>query len=528
MKNSPTDRFLREFRRRATLSTALRALVWCLTGAVIAVLAYAVYWRVRGYQVPWDFYPILLFWAVAVAGLWTLAKTLSPNEAAGKADAHFGLKDGLSSQLRFDEEEQKGEVYDLQREKIAQELSTRQAKDLPLATPWRVACFSAGGLILAVWLATLPNSEAVQARLDSEAEMLTLTTSVKEQLEEAVEELLKGLDEDEKAALDVEQMKEWVKELEETKDQKEALRQLARFEQKVAKAMQGLEARKDEEALKLAAAELDKSDLAAARQVGQKLDRKDFKAAALELEKLKPTKKDPQGRELTPEERKKMLQKLREATRRMANGAKGRENKANAPNAPNGKANAKEMQAMDELLDELDRAAEKFDQEMGDLEEMDGEFPEGDLDKALENFENRMKNLDARRKLRGKLSKMRQKLGRGQGQVAGLGRGPSGRQPGGLQPGSGTDASRREGETKLPDQMAAERLKGLKGSGPSQSSVEDAESGTGISGRRSAVQERTFARQMESFVARDDVPEEMKVGVREYFERIHEADAASE
>lgn len=524
MKDSPTHSFLREFRRRATLATALRALVWCLTGAVVAVLIYACYWRIQGYQVPWSFYPILLFWAVAVAALWTLAKALSPTEAAQQADQHFGLKDGLSSSLQFEKEQQEGEVFALQKQKVAHDLASHKASELPLATPWKVACFSAGGLVLAIWLATLPHSEAVQNRLDSEAEMLARTTTVKEQLEDAMEELLKDLDEDEKAALDVEEMKEWVKDLEETKDQKEALRQLARFEQKVAKAMQGLEARKDEETLKLAAAELDKSDLAAARQLGQKLDRKDFKEAALELEKLKPSKKDPQGRELSEAERKKMMEKLREATRRMANGAKGRKN---MKGPEGGKASDKEMQAMDELLDELDRAAEEFDREMGDLQEMEGEFAEGEFDDAMNKFANRMKNLDARNKLRGKLSKMRQKLGQSQGLIAGTMPG-QGAGPGGKAPGVGTNTNRREGETEMPAQMAAERLKGLKGNGPSQSSVEDAESGTGISGRRNAVQQRSFARQMESFVARDDVPEEMKVGVREYFERIHEVEAASE
>jgi hypothetical protein len=521
MKDSPTQSFLKAFRRRATLVTALRALIWCLTGAIVVILAYALSWRWQGYQVPWSFYPIVLFWALVVASLWTLARTLSPSEAARKADEHFELKDGLSSTLQFETEDRHGEVYELQKDSVAKNLSSRKAGDLPLAAPWKAAFFSLGGLILALWLATLPHSEAVQKRLDAEEEMLARTTTVKEQLEEVVEELLKDLDEDEKAALDVEEMREWVKDLEETKDQKEALRQLARFEQKVANAMQGLEARKDEEALKLSAAELAKSDLAAARQLGKKLDQKEFKEAAQDLKSLKPTDKDAQKRELTEAERKKIMKNLREATKRMANGAKGRQNLEQQA----GKMDDQEMQAMDQLLDELDQAAEEWDEEMGDLQEIEGEFQEGEFDEAMGQFMKRMKNLDARKKLRGKLGKMRGKLGKSQGFIAGSAQSLQlGRSPGGQQPGVGSDKSRREGETEMPAQMAAERLKGQKGSGPSQSTVEDAESGTGISGRRSAVKERTFSRQIESFVARDDVPEEMKVGVREYFERIHDVE----
>ena len=54
--------------------------------------------------------------------------------------------------------------------------------------------------------------------------------------------------------------------------------------------------------------------------------------------------------------------------------------------------------------------------------------------------------------------------------------------------------------------------------------MEDADSGSGISGKRANAKARDFSSQIESFVQRDDVPEEMKLGVREYFERIHEVE----
>ena len=76
----------------------------------------------------------------------------------------------------------------------------------------------------------------------------------------------------------------------------------------------------------------------------------------------------------------------------------------------------------------------------------------------------------------------------------------------------------------MPASMNQEQLQGQKGSGPSDTMVEDTDSGTGISSRRAKAVKRSFAQQVEQFVQRDDVPEEMKLGVREYFERIHEVE----
>lgn len=60
------------------------------------------------------------------------------------------------------------------------------------------------------------------------------------------------------------------------------------------------------------------------------------------------------------------------------------------------------------------------------------------------------------------------------------------------------------------------QLKGIKGVGPSQTQVEDASQGSAISRRRADDVERSFAKQLEAFVQREDVPEDLKDGVREY------------
>ena len=164
MSQSPAHKFLDAFRRRCTLATGVRALLWCSAGAVAAMLVYALYWRIKGYQIPWTFYPIMAFWAVFIAGMWTLARSLTKHQAAEQADQHFGLKDGLASTIQFEEEERDGEVFQLQRKAIEERLENQKASSLPLRAPWKVAFFSVGGLALAIWMATLPNSDAVQVQ----------------------------------------------------------------------------------------------------------------------------------------------------------------------------------------------------------------------------------------------------------------------------------------------------------------------------------------------------------------------------
>jgi hypothetical protein len=53
--------------------------------------------------------------------------------------------------------------------------------------------------------------------------------------------------------------------------------------------------------------------------------------------------------------------------------------------------------------------------------------------------------------------------------------------------------------------------------------VEDAASGTGVSsGLGMGRGDVGYEQKLEDFVRREDVPEEMKYGVRSYFQQIHE------
>ena len=96
-------------------------------------------------------------------------------------------------------------------------------------------------------------------------------------------------------------------------------------------------------------------------------------------------------------------------------------------------------------------------------------------------------------------------------------------QPGGNEPGSGSDPARREERDELKENDSFVELKGKPNKdGPSSHSVESAESGAGTAGRSHRENQRQFKHQLESLVRRDDIPETLKLGVREYFERVHE------
>ena len=95
--------------------------------------------------------------------------------------------------------------------------------------------------------------------------------------------------------------------------------------------------------------------------------------------------------------------------------------------------------------------------------------------------------------------------------------------PGGKQAGTGSSCSERKERDDSQKNGALTQLQGQHGSGPSMSSVEETESGTGVSSRRSEAKQRELTRQVESFVQRDDVPEALKLGVRNYFENLQYA-----
>lgn len=508
------EQFLKVVRGRLNRALGIRVFCAMLALGVLAGLIAALVYRVQGYAVPWQGYVFPISGAVGLAFIVWLIRFRTLDHAARVADQHFNLKDSLISALHFGREKRTGEVYELQRESTKEKIADQNPGSVPFLLPKRTFLVTVVGAGLLSWMATLEHSPAVQKRLAEEDALEQRTTEVAEKFEEFLEEeLLKDLTDDEREVLNPDELKEWIKDLKGTRDHKDALRQFAKLEQKINKAMAGLESKQDEAVLKAAAAQLNQAELADLRQLAKLLENKEFKLAEEQLKKLERK----EGNMRTPENMK-QFKKLREATKRMAAGAKRGKFSRN-----NGKRRAGDQKPMDQLLEELDGEAEDLGEALENME-----LEEGDLDELEEGmkgqmgkFGKRLKNLDAKKRMRGRLKGMRQALGKGQGfamgesQMLGLGQG-------GLKPGVGSVKSRRKGREEYADNGNTTKLKGQKGSGPSERTVEEADSGTGVASKSGAARKRAFQKSFESFVHRDDVPEAMKIGVKEYFEKIHE------
>ena len=170
-------------------------------------------------------------------------------------------------------------------------------------------------------------------------------------------------------------------------------------------------------------------------------------------------------------------------------------------------------------LDELDKLAQAGDIDPSKLDPFKGQLQKLDLD--LDDLSDRLMRLQAKKKIQGKLKMLGKKLGKCQGCVAGQCDSPFAN-PGGKNPGTGTIDSRRDQQDALVDNGQIAQQKGLKGRGPSETQVQTASEGTGVSRRQAEETERKFDKQLESFVQREDVPEDVKDGVREYFTNIHQ------
>ena len=529
------SQFLVQVRARINRGVSLRVGSWCLLAAGVAGLVWALAWRIFGYAAPWVGYAVIAVLALTAAFIWIAAKRRDVRHADASADETFSLKDGLVSWLDFRARDEDREAFRLHEGIMVSKVAGLDSSAVP--TP-KVRKVSVAGLFLlmaVIGLALLPHSEAVRKRLAQEELTAARTAEVAAQMEEAVEELIKQLSEEERELLDEKKLREWSKEIQQTKDAREAEKQFAKIEQQIAQTMQGLEARQDEAVLKLAAEELEKSAVADVRKLGKELDAKDFEKAAESLKDMKPESKD----KLTPEELQKLREnaaKSKEMAKRMKDGAKKRDfgqmKKGDGKNLGAMKPSDGKQRPMQDMLDDLDKNARELDKDLADAEEMDNELQDAAemVEGEMDELGKRLGKLGAREKAKGKLKSLRQGLAdarrfsQGKAQALGLAQSQQqGNQPDGKRAGVGSIESRRNERDELKDNGNRVEVKGQDNpEGPSTNSVETAESGSGIAGRASVAKERQFKQQYESLVRRDDIPESLKLGIREYFETVHE------
>ncbi|MGJ8654890.1 MAG: hypothetical protein ACSHX6_00460 [Akkermansiaceae bacterium] len=602
--------FIAAIKSRLNTGIALKALLISLIIAAAISLIWGLTYIFRGHAVSAALvYPIAASIAVIYALTIWFTKKKNALQSSAYADQFFHLKDSLTSAIEFEEHHQEGQIYELQRKQAAATIVNLSPKSIPLPISKKLTSIAALGVIAAVSIAFIPPSQKVLQEIQEKATTAQRTEEIKKSVEEEVENMIKSLSDEEKEAIDPDAIRQWVKELKMTDNKREALRNIARIEQKIQKSIDSLQNRKNEELLKNAGIQMLKAQDAAAKEMGKHLENKDFKKAAQKLEEFKLRKDDNKNKakELDQKklaklkadakkpdkkkalnEKQKQLAKLRQLTKRLNQAA--RQNKAQSQgnssdsssssmsmqqfaelleqhgitklpeelnledlrNLPEELLNNLPMELLDqlpqdmlgqippELLEQLLELLENNAQELQEMmEEMELEMMQGEpmteeeweefleqlrnMDGDLEALKNMLLRMQAMKSMRGRLQGLKQGLGLAQGYANGQKNQSQFqmRGKGGKQPGTGSDNSRRKDKDKLENNQQYSKLKGQKGIGPSQSSIEDADSGTGSSSRQGTVKKRDFEHQMSSFIERDDVPEEMKQSVKQYFEDIH-------
>jgi uncharacterized protein YoxC len=539
----PVDSFLNSVRHRMNKNRACRALLWAAVIGGAVLLTVSLIYVFKGYEVPRYWYAVAGGATVLGGIAGAVARRASITEASQFADGFFGLKDTIVSQRRFESEHKEGGYYDLQAGATAEAIRPLKAAKVPFEWPKKLGA-AACVLTMACGLTAFKSTDQqILDRIKQEKLTESQMEEIKNAFEEMIKELEKTADDEEKKALNPDELKKYVKDLEATKDLAEAMRQLADLERKIDKAAQALDQKRDEQLMKKAGEELEKEEDPQARDLAKKLKNEQFKEAAKDLEKMKP--EDREGKKLS--EKRKEAAKLKAAAKRMAAAARAQKNNQSKNSKDGKQSDQKSMTAqmskgadneeLTEELEKLEMEADEYDASLEDLENLEKlgkidpsklgkcEKCEGDLKGRLDKLGKNLGKMAAKRSAKLKLLGMCKKAGQCQGMCQGQCQSPFAR-PGGLKPGNGTLENSRDEKDELTDNGQTTQLKGQKGAGPSITKVEAADDGTGVSHRKAEAKERTFKMQFESFVQREDVPEDVKDGVKQYFESLHAAEPA--
>ncbi|MBB5036880.1 hypothetical protein [Prosthecobacter dejongeii] len=518
------------------------SLALLITGFLLA--AWCLLWVLQGYSVPRIGYVVAAIGFPLLTGLaWWLGRD-DERQAARFADDHFGLKDALSSHLGFSEQQREGEFIALQVEDTARRVASCQPATIPVR--WSRKLLTIGGILLlsSLVMGFKKPSPIVMERLSLEQETSRKTEEINQELEKEIEQLLTQTPDDEKELLNPDEWRQWLKELRETKDQKEAMRQYAELERRITEAAQKLSLRSQEQLLAKAAEELQQE--APLRPMAKALEQKDYKQAAEQLRQMQP-----QAEGQKPEEARQQMAKLKSAAQRMAAAARNYQQRSgqqsqqktgsesqSAAGANSSKSGQSSQQAqgsqgnpgkesMDEQMIALEQQVNQLDQQMQkDPSSSECKNCQSQVQQQISKLSQSLCKSAAQCNAAKKLSSLSQCASKCQGYLGNkecnslsqcLGEKPSGKKAG-----MGSSENRRDESEITQDNGNRDQLQGQKGTGPSSTSIESADSGSGAASRRANESERAWQRQVESFVQREDVPAEVKSGVKEYFKAIQQ------
>ncbi len=533
--------FLAGVQRRLNQARFARVVSFTLLGVSLALTVWCLWWIAQGYAVPKSGYGIAAIALPLTALVAWLSGLISRQKAAQSADEHFGLKDAISSHLGFTQEGRQGEFVTLQAEATAARVQQLSTSSIPVTWPRRVLTIASVLLVSCLLMSFRKATPAVLEKIALEEETVRKSEEVNKELEKEIEELIKSASDDEKELLKPDEWRRWVKELKETKDQKEAMRQYAELERRLSEAAQKLSQRENEQLLAKAAEEMKQA--AELKPIAKSLDEQNYRQAAQQLKQMS-LKADVQK----PDEARKELAKLKSAAQRMAAAARNfqQRNGSNASQSAGQQNQSKEgqnsqksgqgqqaqgsqgssgQQGMDQQMTSLEQAVQDLQQMLQQPNPNASQCQncQNQANQALDKLCQSMCQSSAKRDVQKKLQSLCQCTSMCQGfmcdkECQSLAQCQSANK----KAGSGSLENRREGSDPNVNSGNQQQLTGQKGAGPSDTSTESADTGSGRATQTARLQEKVWKRQMESFIQREDVPAEVKEGVKEYFKGIQQ------
>ena len=504
--NDPEVQTLHQFVRKVQFQLGANHLVkhaifflFCASlFSVVVGLSYVL----QGFKVDVSTLLLVNSCTVACFVVYVWATYPSRDEAIEIAEQQFDLKDGLVSSLSFKQQEKTGEVYDLQLSHTAKLLQQIQDVKILYELPKKILLASILFVMTSLYLTSLDDSDEVKNAQLAAQENLAKSEEINQFLKEKMEELEKAMSEEEKKMFKKSQIKKLVEDLKATKDMKEALKTYAKIEQKLQESQKAHSIKKEEKTLKELAKQLKQRD--ATKHLGKKLESKQYKQVSKDFKKL--AEKDKTYKK----ENKKNIEEMKELGKAMS-------------------MNNSSSKSMDPF-EALSKSISDASLELAEFyEEADMQFKQGQVGQECKNklgqagdkfkgemvqFSKKLSELNVKKTFLAKCDSLKQSLGMCQSTMAG-------NKPGGLNPGQSTAQNDRTDLGPAVSNRLDTQLKGQKGVGPSRISIEEAESGSAVSSAVSSKKTVQYQHSMESFIQREDIPDSLKDGVKNYFEKIH-------
>jgi hypothetical protein len=548
------DSFVRRVRERLNRHLGLDILIrsLCAAGGMLFVLGLG--YILRGHRVPLFWYPAVLALAVMAGSAWWVIRRRSFYDAAAYADRHFQLKDAVRSYEGFSRAHKHGGVYELQAEHTHAALEHVRATDVKYRWPARTAAICVGLLFSSALMTLKADNPKISEAHRRDEQILAETEQINEQIKETLEQIKEDAQaEDIEKLIAPDRLEKMVDELRETSDLKDAMRQYAKLEKRLNTVLSKLQQRQDEQMYKRMGEALQDSDQAKA--LGKQLAKRQFKEAAQELEKHKSDETS------SSEDQRRQLEKLKSISQRMASEAERSRSSCKAADlakrldkaastageALKSSSNGSGQQGSTSSQQGSQSSGTQGSSSQGSSSEGSGSSGVGapgsgsggpgseGVNECLDQMAENLNDLDAKCKAQSAIQKLCKALSQSQGRLcdqsakgdgSGNGKcdGGGGSGDGGLEPGTGSSSNTNANVNDAPSTGDNSVLKGMKGQGPSINTTEAASDGSGSRSGPNARLIQQYRRQAESFIRREDVPEVVKSGVKQYFESIHQSE----